>query len=399
MPVLFLHPPSPPPFPSVLAEAAGKTRSQATTGEARGKGARAKAGEARDKAVPTNKRADSSGASGSTPSGKKPARSQQAAVQAAGSKRQGQQQTMGVKQHKSFDGHMAANGTRVAGGKGHVHGTRHVNGTRLKRGAAAGGGGGGGGMHKVGGGAGGWRGGRGGSVIGVVGARMSGEQMVGSAGMANATGRLELKLVKSVPLHAPSLLFLFCTAMALLLLSLAYEPSSLCSCNAFLCCPHSISALLVWPFLLSSHQLLLRLTLPFLLTATGMDVHYSLSLAHLSSPSPPTAASIHAGRAASASALLLLAFPASAWTNTTRPFHRASNATAAAPPAAARFSYGARGVWGNASSLSAAAGGSVAAAVSTILAAPASFHALIATSAFPQGAVRGQMANMTRGGK
>ncbi|CAI6004152.1 unnamed protein product [Closterium sp. NIES-65] len=263
MPVLFLHPPSPPPFPSVLAEAAGKTRSQATTGEARGKGARAKAGEARDKAVPTNKRA-------------------------------GQ--------------------------------------LRLKRGTAAGGGGGGGGggMHKVGGGAGGWRGGRGGSVIGVVGARMSGEQMVGSAGMANATGRLELKLVK---------------------------------------------------------------------TATDMDVHYSLSLAHLSSPSPPTAASIHAGRAASASALLLLAFPASAWTNTTRPFHRASNATAAAPPAAARFSYGARGVWGNASSLSAAAGGSVAAAVSTILAAPASFHALIATSAFPQGAVRGQMANMTRGGK
>ncbi|CAI5522982.1 unnamed protein product [Closterium sp. Naga37s-1] len=219
---------------------------------------------------------------------------------------------------------MAANGTCVAGGKG------HVNGTRLKRGAAAGGGGGGGGMHKVGGGAGGWRGGRGGSVIGVVGARMSGEQMVGSAGMANATGRLELKLVK---------------------------------------------------------------------TATDMDVHYSLSLAHLSSPSPPTAASIHAGRAASASALLLLAFPASAWTNTTRPFHRASNATAAAPPAAARFSYGARGVWGNASSLSAAAGGSVAAAVSTIHAAPASFHALIATSAFPQGAVRGQMANMTRGGK
>ncbi|CAI5522984.1 unnamed protein product [Closterium sp. Naga37s-1] len=307
----------------LLAEAAGKTRSQATTGEARGKGARAKAGEARDKAVPTNKRAGSSGASGSTPSGKKPARSQQAAVQAAGSKRQGQQQTMGVKQHKSFDGHMAVNGTRVAGGKG------HVNGTRLKRGAAAGGGGAVG-MRKEGGGAGGGRGGRGGSVIGVVGARMSGEQMVGSAGMANATGRLELKLVK---------------------------------------------------------------------TATDMDVHYSLSLAHLSSPSPPTAASVHAGRAASASALLLLAFPASAWTNTTRPFHRASNATAAAPPAAARFSYGARGVWGNASSLSAAAGGSVAAAVSTILAAPASFHALIATSAFPQGAVRGQMANMTRGGK
>ncbi|CAI7802720.1 unnamed protein product [Closterium sp. NIES-53] len=129
-----------------------------------------------------------------------------------------------------------------------------------------------------------------------------------------------------------------------------------------------------------------------------MDVHYSLSLAHLSSPSPPTAASIHAGPAASASALLL-AFPASAWTNTTRPFHRASNATAAAPPAAARFSYGARGVWANASSLPAAVGGSVAAAVSSILAAPASFHALIATSAFPQGAVRGQMANMTRGGK
>ncbi|CAI6004144.1 unnamed protein product [Closterium sp. NIES-65] len=321
MPVLFLHPPSPPPFPSVLAEAAGKTRSQATTGEARGKGARAKAGEARDKAVPTNKRADSSGASGSTPSGKKPARSQQAAVQAAGSKRQGQQQTMGVKQHKSFDGHVAANGTRV------------------------------------------------------VGARMSGEQMVGSAGMANATGRLELKL--------PSW----------------FGPSSSPHTNSFSALP-SPSSCADPPVLTLSLLSSPPFPLPFLpRTATGMDVHYSLSLAHLSSPSPPTAASIHTGSAASPSALLLLAFPASAWTNTTRPFHRASNATAAAPPAAARFSYGARGVWGNASSLSAAPGGSVAAAVSTILAAPASFHALIATSAFPQGAVRGQMANMTRGGK
>ncbi|CAI5519261.1 unnamed protein product [Closterium sp. Naga37s-1] len=314
MPVLFLHPPSPPPFPPVLAEAASKTRSQPA------------AGEARDKAASSSKRASSSGASGST-SGKKPARSQQPAGQTAGSKRQRQQETMDVKQQRSVDGHAAANGTRGTGGKGHVvNGTRHVNGTRPQRGGAAGGAG----LRKEGGGAVGGRGGRGGSVIGVVGARMSGEQMVGSAGMANATGRLELRLVK---------------------------------------------------------------------TATDMDVHYSLSLAHLSSPSPPTAASIHAGPAASASALLLLAFPASAWTNTTRPFHRASNATAAAPPAAARFSYGARGVWGNASSLSAAAGGSVAAAVSTILAAPASFHALIATSAFPQGAVRGQMANMTHGGK
>ncbi|CAI5949152.1 unnamed protein product [Closterium sp. NIES-64] len=333
MPVLFLHPPSPPPFPSVLAEAAGKTRSQATTGEARGKGARAKAGEARDKAVPTNKRADSSGASGSTPSGKKPARSQQAAVQAAGSKRQGQQQTMGVKQHKSFDG--------------------------------------------------------------VVGARMSGEQMVGSAGMANATGRLELKLVNpplsalatpSSAVHTPSQPSWF-------------GPSSSPHTNSFSALP-SPSSCADPPVLTLSLLSSPPFPLPFLpRTATGMDVHYSLSLAHLSSPSPPTAASIHTGSAASPSALLLLAFPASAWTNTTRPFHRASNATAAAPPAAARFSYGARGVWGNASSLSAAPGGSVAAAVSTILAAPASFHALIATSAFPQGAVRGQMANMTRGGK
>ncbi|CAI5502034.1 unnamed protein product [Closterium sp. Naga37s-1] len=398
MPVLFLHPPSPPPFPPVLAEAASKTRSQPA------------AGEARDKAASSSKRAGSSGASGST-SGKKPARSQQPAVQTAGSKRQRQQETMGVKQQRSVDGHAAANGTRGTGGKGHiVNGTRHVNGTRPQRGGGAAGGG----LRKEGGGAVGGRGGRGGSVIGewdcviapphaadvllaacdhhmhllcsviaaacgkpveltrclcvagVVGARMSGEQMVGSAGMANATGRLELRLVNPRS-------------------SATYTPSH----------PSCVDPPVLTLPLLSSPPF----PTPHPRTATDMDVHYSLSLAHLSSPSPPTAASIHAGPASSASAALLLAFPASAWTNTTRPFHRATNATAAAPPAAARFSYGARGVWANASSLSAAAGGSVAAAVSSILAAPASFHALIATSAFPQGAVRGQMANMTRGGE
>ncbi|CAI5502040.1 unnamed protein product [Closterium sp. Naga37s-1] len=227
------------PFPSVLAEAAGKTRSQPT------------AGEAKAKVATSTKRASSSGASGSTPSGKKPPRSQQPAGQTAGSKRQRQQETMGVKQQRSVDGHAAANGTRGTGGKGHVvNGTRHVNGTRPQRGGGAAGGG----LRKEGGGAVGGRGGRGGSVIGececviapphaadvllatcdhhmhllcsviaaacgkaveltrclcvagVVGARMSGEQMVGSAGMANATGRLELRLVnpRSSATYTPS---------------------------------------------------------------------------------------------------------------------------------------------------------------------------------------------------
>ncbi|CAI5502037.1 unnamed protein product, partial [Closterium sp. Naga37s-1] len=174
-----------------LAEAAGKTRSQPT------------AGEAKAKVATSTKRASSSGASGSTPSGKKPPRSQQPAGQTAGSKRQRQQETMGVKQQRSVDGHAAANGTRGTGGKGHVvNGTRHVNGTRPQRGGGAAGGG----LRKEGGGAVGGRGGRGGSVIGVVGARMSGEQMVGSAGMANATGRLELRLVnpRSSATYTPS---------------------------------------------------------------------------------------------------------------------------------------------------------------------------------------------------
>ncbi|GJP39405.1 hypothetical protein CLOM_g23779 [Closterium sp. NIES-68] len=328
---------------AILAEAASKARSQPPGGDAKAKAA-------------TNKRAGNSTAVGSAASGRKTAaRSQQSAAQTAASKRQGQQQTASVKKQRSAEGQEAAGGaSHVAGGRRHVNGSaaggrwngtappHSANGTRRgavngtdgrsrpnragpARAGAAGGDGG----------AAGGRGGRGreGNVIGVVGARMSGAQMVGSAGMVNGSGEVELRIVK---------------------------------------------------------------------TATDMDVHYSLSLAHLSSPSPPTSASILSGSASSASAALLLSFPASAWTNTTRPFHRPRNTTdiaATAPRAAAGFSYGARGVWANASSLSAAAGGSVAAALRSILAAPASFHALIATTAFPSGAVRGQMANMTRGGK
>ncbi|GJP39403.1 hypothetical protein CLOM_g23777 [Closterium sp. NIES-68] len=313
---------------AILAEAASKARSQPPGGDAKAKAA-------------TNKRAGNSTAVGS-PSGRKAsARSQQSAAQP---------QMASVKKQRSADGQDAAGGaSRVAGGRRHVNGSaaggrwngtappHSANGTR--RGAVNGTDGQGrphrAGPAGAGGRAAGGRGGRvrEGNVVGVVSARMSGAQMVGSAGMVNGSGQVELRIVK---------------------------------------------------------------------TATDMDVHYSLSLSHLSSPSPPTSASILSGPASSASAALLLSFPTSTWTNSTRPFHRPRNTTntaAAGPPAAARFSYGARGVWENASSLSAAAGGSVAAAVRNILAAPASFHALIATTAFPSGAVRGQMANMTRGGK
>eukprot|EP00475_Leptophrys_vorax_P025624 TRINITY_DN358_c0_g1_i1.p1 TRINITY_DN358_c0_g1~~TRINITY_DN358_c0_g1_i1.p1 ORF type:complete len:269 (+),score=-12.51 TRINITY_DN358_c0_g1_i1:164-970(+) len=134
-------------------------------------------------------------------------------------------------------------------------------------------------------------------------------------------------------------------------------------------------------------------------TATDVDIHFSVAVDRTLTPGLPTSASIRTG-SATTNGETVLVFPSTpTWRNTTRGGRKPRRNGGTASTDASRpvhYSYMFKGVWANASSITAASGDSVAAVVASLVQSPGDYYAVVMTEAFPEGAMRGQFKNHTR---